>query len=346
MRHVAFEVLKERKAKILSSVIHHFIKTGRPVGSKVLIDEYRISFSPAAVRSLMASLEKEGYLTHPHISAGRIPTDKGYRLYVNNLVELQNFAMEEEERIKKEYERKHNEIETLLSDTSRILAVISQYTGFVMAPKTQYDEIRNIELVQISEKELLIVLLTESGMIKHKRIKAFLNEWQLSSLRNFLNKKLRGVLVSKANEKLISGIKTFKQNEFEILETAEKVSDVFFDIQDDIYIDGTSSNAVVIPNFDDFEIIKALMRFNEDKEKFIKIINKDFGSDGVNVKIGSENMLSGFKDLSMVTTVYKNGERAIGILGIIGPKRMEYQKMMLLVSRISEILSKFFKDMV
>ncbi|MDR3281560.1 MAG: heat-inducible transcriptional repressor HrcA [Endomicrobium sp.] len=345
MRHVAFEVLKERKSKILSSVIHHFIRTGKPVGSKILIEEYKISFSPAAVRSLMASLEKDGCLTHPHTSAGRIPTDKGYRLYVNSLVKLQNFAVEEEERIKKEYERKHDEIESLLSDTSHILSVISQHTGFVMALKTQYDEIKNIELLQISGKELLVVLLTKSGVIKHKRVKAFLGKWQLSRLRKFLNEKLRGVLVAQASERLISDIRVFKENELEILEIAEKVSDVFYDIQDDIYIDGALSNAIVVPNFDDFEIIKALMRFNEDKEKFVEIMNKDFSNGEVDVKIGSENMLSGFKDLSMIATVYKNSERAVGILGIVGPKRMEYQKMMLLVSRISEMLNKFFKCM-
>ncbi|MCA6071587.1 MAG: heat-inducible transcriptional repressor HrcA [Endomicrobium sp.] len=301
------------------------------------------SSSPAAVRNLMAELEEEGYLTHPHTSAGRIPTDKGYRSYVDNLVKLQSFAVEEEERIKKEYEQKHNEIEELLSETSRILSGLSQYTGFVMAPKTQYDEIKNIELMQIAEEELLIVLLTESGMIKHKRIEAFLAQDQLSRLKNFLNEKLRGVSVAQANKRIVSEIRDFRQNENEILKTAEKISDVFYNMQDDIYIDGTS-NVVAVPDFNDFEPLKSLIRFNEDKEKFIEIINKDFNDNGVNVKIGSENTLAEFKDLSMVTTVYKNGERVVGVLGIIGPKRMEYQKMMLLVSRVSEILSKFFKD--
>ncbi|MCA6072202.1 MAG: heat-inducible transcriptional repressor HrcA [Endomicrobium sp.] len=343
MRHIALEVLKERKVKILSAVIHHYIKTGKPVGSNVLIEECDISLSPATVRNLMAELEEEGYLTHPHTSAGRIPTDKGYRYYVDNLVKLQGFAVEEEERIRKEYEQKHNEIEGLLSETSRILSGLSQYTGFVMTPKTQYDEIRNIELMQIAKEELLIVLLTESGMIKHKRIEAFLTQGQLSRLKNFLNEKLRGVSVAQANKRIVSEIRDFKQNEDEILKTAKKISDVFYNMRDDIYIDGTS-NVVAIPDFNDFEPLKSLIRFNEDKEKFIEIINKDFDDNGVNVKIGSENTLAELKDLSMVTTVYKNGERVVGVLGIIGPKRMEYQKMMLLVSRVSEILNKFFKD--
>ncbi|MDR0956905.1 MAG: heat-inducible transcriptional repressor HrcA [Endomicrobium sp.] len=343
MRHVASEILKERKTKILSAIIHQYIKTGKPVGSNILIEKYNISLSPAAVRNLMANLEEEGYLTHPHTSAGRIPTDKGYRTYVNNLVKLQSFAVEEEGRIKKEYEQKHNEIETILSETSRILSGLSQYTGFVMAPKAQYDGIKNIELVQITKHQLLIILLTNSGLIKHKKIDAFLTQTQLVHLRDFLNKSLRGISVAQANKEIISHIINFKQHEEEFLRIAEKISDVFYDIQDDIYIDGTS-NVVELPNFNDFESLKSLIKFNENKEKFIKIINKDFNSNGINVKIGSENMLDELKDLTIITTVYKNGEQAVGILGIIGPKRMEYQKMMSLVSHVSEMLNKFFKD--
>jgi heat-inducible transcriptional repressor len=344
MRHVALEVLKERKNKILNAVIHHYIGTGKPVGSNVLIKEYNISLSSAAVRNLMAELEEDGYLAHPHTSAGRIPTDKGYRSYVDSLVKLQSYAIEEEERIKREYKRKHNEIEDILSETSRILSGLSQYTGFVMTPKAQYDKIKNIELVQISKGDLLVILLTQSGMVKHKKIKAYLAYGQMDKLRNFLNEKLRGVSVAQANRKIVSEIKDFRQNESEILKIAEKISDVFYNIQDDIYIDGTS-NVMAVSDFSNFEPVKLLIKFNEDKEKFIEVINKDFNSSRINVKIGSENTLDGLKDLSMVTTAYKNKEHVVGVLGIIGPKRMEYEKMMSLVNYISEMLNRFFKEM-
>jgi heat-inducible transcriptional repressor len=343
MRQIAVEVFKERKSKILSAIIYHYIKTGKPVGSNALIEEYNISLSSAAVRNLMADLEREGLLSHPHTSAGRIPTDKGYRAYVDTLVKLQNFAIEEEEKLKKEYEKKHNETEAILSETSRILSCLSQYTGFVVAPKTQYDVIKNIELVQIADEELLLVILMQSGIIKHKRLKIFLTKVQINKLRSFLNDKLRGISVAQANKRIILEIKNFRQNEAVILDAAEKVSDVFYNIQDDVYIDGTS-NVVAVEDFNDFEPIKSLIRFNEDKEKFIKIINKDFSNSGLNVKIGSENTLAEFKDLSVVTTVYKSDKCAVGVLGIIGPKRMEYEKMMSLVSKVSEMLNNFFKN--
>ncbi len=123
MRQIAEHVLKERKSKVLYAVIHQFIKTGKPVGSSVLENEYNFDLSPATLRSLMAELEKEGFLTHPHTSAGRIPTDAGYRAYVDSIKEMQRLAVIEEEKIRKEYEKKTKEIDALLSQTSRIYRV-------------------------------------------------------------------------------------------------------------------------------------------------------------------------------------------------------------------------------
>jgi len=292
----------------------------------------------------MAELEDEEYLTHPHTSAGRIPTDKGYRAYVDSLLNLQHFAVEEEAKIRQEYEEKHSEIEAVLSETSRILSGLSQFTGFVLAPKTEYSEISNIELVQIAPQQLLIILLTHTGMVKHKKIDASLAPEQINELRIFLNEKLRGVSLSEANATIVNELRKIRKDEEDIYKTAEKICDAFCAIHDDIYIDG-ASNAVAIPDFTDFGIgaVQSLMRLNEDKEKLIKIVNEDFSGSGVNVKIGSENSLAELKDLSMVTTVYKDGEKAVGVLGIIGPKRMEYDRMMGLVNAVSKMLNEFFK---
>ena len=342
MRQVALEVMKERKSKILSAVIHHYIKTAKPVGSNVLIKEYGIKLSPATVRNLMAELENEGFLMQPHTSAGRVPTDKGYRAYVDSLVQLQQFAIEEEERVKKEYVQKHREIETLLSETSRILSGLSRYTGFVLAPKVQYNEIKNIELVQMAPEQLLVVLLTHTGMVKHKKVEATLTSSELTRLRNFLNDKLRGISLAEANSRISDEIREFRQNEESMYRIAEQIGALFFGIQDDIYIDGTS-NAITMPDFNDFEPIRSLIKLNEDKEKLIEVISSDFHTNGINVTIGSENIIEELKDLSMISTVYKDGEKAVGVLGIIGPKRMEYDRMMSLVKGVSKMLNEIFK---
>ena len=351
MRHIALEVVQERKLKILSAIVHHYVKTAKPVGSNILIEEYGISLSPAAVRNIMAELEKDGFLTHPHTSAGRVPTDKGYRAYVDSIAKLQQFAIEEEERLRKEYEQKSKEIESVLSETSKLLSGLSRHTGFITAPKAKYDEIRTIELVPISQDEILAVLITKTGAVKHKRIEIPLINFDLSRLRNFLNEKLRGVALAEANKRIAGEISDFKQIEADMFKVAERICDVFYDIRDDLYIDGTSNTIereFALPDFDDFDSIKSLIKFNENKERFIEIINKDFDTlqtdsqDIVNVTIGSENNIQELKDLSLITTVYKDGQKAVGVLGIIGPKRMEYEKMMALVNNVSKMLSDFF----
>jgi heat-inducible transcriptional repressor len=350
MRHIALEVVQERKLKILSAIIHHFVKTAKPVGSNILIEEYGIELSPAAVRNVMAELERDNLLNHPHTSAGRVPTDKGYRIYVDSIAKLQQFAIEEEVKLRQEYEQKSKEIETVLSETSRMLSGLSQYTGFVTAPKAQYDEIKTIELVPIADNEILVVLVTHTGSVKHKRIEIPTKVADLSQLRNFLNDKLRGVSLAQANKKIIENIENFRQMQNNMMDVAEKICDVFYDIRDDLYIDGTSNTIareIALPDFDDFEPIKSLIKFNENKDRLIEIINKDFEerinneANAVNVTIGSENSLQELKDLSIVTTVYKNGQKAVGVLGIIGPKRMEYKKMMALVNNVSKVLNDF-----
>jgi heat-inducible transcriptional repressor len=351
MRHIPLEVVQERKLRILSAIIHHYVKTAKPVGSNILIEEYGIDLSPAAVRNIMAELETDEFLTHPHTSAGRIPTDKGYRCYVDSIAKLQQFAIDEEERLRKEYEKKSKEVETILSETSRMLSGLSQYTGFVTAPKVQYDEIRTIELMPIGLNELLVILVTRTGAVKHKKMDVYIPQAQISGLRNFLNARLRGTPIREANKKIAEEIRDFRANEKAMLEIAERICDIFYDLSDDVYIDGASiaiENQIALPDFDDFSAIKSLIKFNENRQRLIEIISQNFESqinsadskeNTVNVTIGSENSVQELKNLSVVTTVYKDKEKSIGILGIIGPKRMEYQRMMALVNSVSRLLN-------
>ncbi|MDR0486284.1 MAG: heat-inducible transcriptional repressor HrcA [Elusimicrobiota bacterium] len=348
MRQVLPSIIQERKSKILGAVIHQYVKTAKPVGSDIIIDAYDIKLSPATVRNLMAELEEEGFLTHPHTSAGRIPTDKGYRAYVDSIRQIQDVAVEEEERIKREYEQKKNEIETVLSETSKILSVLSQYTGFVTAPKTELDLIKNVELLQIGADDILIILITNTGMVKQMRAGVSLNPSQINRLRNFLNENLRGIPLSEAASRMSKEINDFWQSETEILDFARALCGIFNSIENDIYIGGASNAAEIaaLNDFSDFDAFKTLIKFNDDKRKLIEIVDKNLNFDGINVKIGSEFLSDELKDLSIVTTSYNDGEKAIGLLGIVGPKRMEYDKMMSLVSGISKALNEFLRNKI
>ena len=339
MRQIAENILKERKNKVLHAVIHEYIKTGKPVGSTVLEKNYNFNLSPATLRNLMAELEKEGYLTHPHTSAGRIPTDEGYKAYVNSLVELQRLAVEEEERIKKEYEKKTKEIDSLLSQTSKILSGLSNYTGFVMAPNSKTNLIRNIELVQLSSEQILVVLLTRSGIVKNKVINLNTDSKNLYELKKFLNNKLRGLSLDEAGRRIVTEVQKYQNKQKDLFKLAEYISSAIDSIKDDIYMDGTS-NVLGLPDFNDFESARSLVKLNEDKERLIEIIGEDFKeSNGVKVQIGGQGKIADLKDLSVITTSYSYGNKIIGVLGIIGPKRMEYEKMMALVKSVSKVVN-------
>lgn len=343
MRQISESILQERKARVLYAVIHEYIKTGKPVGSSVLEQKYKFNLSPATLRNLMAELEKDGYLTHPHTSAGRIPTDAGYKAYVNSLVELQRLAVEEEERIKQEYEKKTKEIESLLSQTSKILSGLSNYTGFITAPKAKVNEIRNIELMQVSKSQVMVVLLTKTGIVKHKMINLSVDSEELYELKKFLNNKLRGLTVEEASKRLIVEVEKYQDKQNDMLQLAEQICNVIDSIQEDIYVDGTS-NVLSVPDFTDFESAKSLMKLNEDKDRLIEIIGKDLDEATVNVKIGGQD-LSELKNLSVVKTSYSYGDKIVGVLGIIGPKRMDYDKMMALVNSVSNIVNGFLLKM-
>ena len=345
MRQIAENILKERKSKVLHAVIHEYIKTGKPVGSSILEKNYNFNLSPATLRNLMAELEKEGYLTHPHTSAGRIPTDEGYKAYVNSLVELQRLAVEEEERIKKEYEKKTKEIDTLLSQTSKILSGLSNYTGFVMAPNSKTNLIRNIELVQLSSEQILVVLLTRSGIVKNKVINLSMDSENLQELKKFLNNKLRGLSLDEAGKRVVIEVQKYQNKQKDLFKLAEYISNAIDSIKDDIYMDGTS-NVLGLPDFNDFESARSLVKLNEDRERLIEIIGEDFKeSNDVKVQIGGQGKIADLKDLSVITTSYSYGNKIIGVLGIIGPKRMEYEKMMALVKSVSKVVNGFLLKM-
>ena len=245
--------------------------------------------------------------------------------------------------VKQEYEKKTKEIESLLSQTSKILSGLSNYTGFITAPKTKVNEIRNIELMQVSKSQIMVILLTKTGIVKHKMINLSVDSEELYELKKFLNNKLRGLTVEEASKRLIVEVEKYQDKQNDMLQLAEQICNVIDSIQEDIYVDGTS-NVLSVPDFTDFESAKSLMKLNEDKDRLIEIIGKDLDEATVKVKIGGQD-LSELKNLSVVKTSYSYGDKIVGVLGIIGPKRMDYDKMMALVNSVSNIVNGFLLKM-
>ena len=341
MRQIDPKVAEQRKHKVLQSVIHHYIKTGKPVGSSILTEGYDFDLSPASIRNLMAELEGEGYLSHPHTSAGRIPTDKGYRDYVNSLFEMQKLAIEEEERVRREYEERTRELQDLLSQTSKVLSALSTYTGFVLTPKLNRSTIKYIEMISLGENKILVIIVTDTGLVKHKTVETRISKAKLVELNVILNHKLRGMAVLSAKQKIIEAIEEAEREQLEVLRLAKALSSSIFSMEEELYMEG-SSNILSLPEFHDYEPIRCLLKLNEDRNIFMRVLEEDMDidKDGVKVLIGKEAECEELKELSVVSSVYKEGGKPVGILGIIGPKRMEYPRMMAVVSSVTKMVNK------
>jgi len=339
MRQIKPELLQDRKRRLLQAVIHHYIKTAKPVGSNVITQDYEFDLSPATIRNLMSELEEDGYLTHPHTSAGRIPTDKGYRFYVDSMIELQKLIIDEEEKLTEDYYSKIKQLEDILSKTSRALSVLSHYTGFVVTPKMEGNKLKFVEISKVSKNQLLAVFITHTGLVKHRIIEASLPAERLEKLNMLLNRSLRDLTLSNIKQRIVEILDDFEKEQADIISLAKNLSGQLFDIEDEIYLDGTS-HVLELPEFHDYESMRCLLSLSEDKDRLLRVINENMLDKGVNVLIGSESSCSELQQLSVVSSIYKDGDNPIGILGVIGPKRMEYDKMMALVSAVSRVVNR------
>ncbi len=349
MRTLSTSEQEERKRRLLQAVIHQFIKTGKPVGSAFLAGGRSLDLSPATIRNVMGELEREGYLTHPHTSAGRVPTDKAYRFYVDSLVELQRLAIKEEERIRQEHESRIREINELMLSTSKTLSVLSNYTGFVTAPGIDQSRLQHMELIPLDAHRLLAVMVSDTGVVKHRQV-VFDGRYPrelLEPLERTLNERLRGQPFSRVRETLLDHIEAIHQRQMDMLEFARRVTEEAFAPGDaaDIFVEG-AGNILSLPEFSGPDDLRQLVHFLDEKRALGDLIREEWGAPGpgarfpaVRVSIGSENRSPDMKNVSLISSCYTLGDRQVGVLGIIGPKRMEYSRMMNLVNQMAQAVT-------
>ncbi len=352
--------LDERAQKVLQAVIHHYICTAKPVGSKAIALNYRFDLSSATIRNIMADLEENGYLSHPHTSAGRVPTDQGYRFYVDKLIQVQELARQETRRIEKEYETQRREFEKIMQQTSRMLSLLSNYTGFILPPLLKVTRFKHIELIFLESKKIFALLITDSELIKDRviELKNNITPEILRKVSRFYNDKLIGVALEEIKQFIFLELNKTKildvnlSNLYSDLPQGEatgkvgdfiiEISKIIFDFNDDdnnsIYLEGTA-NIWTHPDFEDYEKIKSIFELIEQRKFLSRILYKRINDNGVKVLIGKENPCPEMQQCSMITSSYKVGENAVGVLGIIGPKRMEYSKMIALVNFISKLVN-------
>ncbi len=323
-------MLDERDKKILCAIVQSYINNPDPVGSGFITQRYAFSLSPATIRNIMSDLEEMGFLSQPHTSAGRVPTDKGYRLYVDSLF-LSDNSIEDKtflNELTRELESIRADIDMLLDETTRRLSNFSHYLSIALSPRTGAATFNSIRLLRHRGNHVVTVLVTNEGMVKNKVIDvdAGLSQRDLNRISSYLNSEFYGHSLEEIRAKIIKDMAKEKVLCDKLISKALKIcKEALFFPYGDIFVSGLAE-VLGLPDFSDVERIREISRAIEDKHLIIKLLDRLSESEGVKVIIGSENSLADMKRFSVVAATYKEGNRPIGCIGIIGPTRMDYPR--------------------
>ncbi|WP_319369971.1 heat-inducible transcriptional repressor HrcA [uncultured Ilyobacter sp.] len=331
--------ISDREKLVLGVIIDYYLTFGDTIGSRTLVKKYNIELSSATIRNVMADLEDMGYISKTHTSSGRIPTDKGYRFYLNELLKIEKISKEERKKIDMAYELRVSELEDILKQTSTLLSKLTSYAGIVVEPDIKREGIKKVELVHIDDYLIMAVIVMDNMAVRTKKI----------SLEHGLSRVELATLSKELNEKLRKGeLKSYEVEEF-ILERDNPVlsnleNEVFQDIEGKFYMNNASS---IFQNKSVEEARETLELFNKKKgmkeifEILVKTRKHDYGD--VNVVFGDELNIKGLEDFSFVYSVYKMGESQ-GVIGVIGPRRMAYSKTMGLVKYVTKEVNKVIEE--
>jgi heat-inducible transcriptional repressor len=343
---MAFEGLTEREKTILQSLIDCYIAMATPVGSRVIANKYKLGISPATIRNTMQDLEEMGLISHPHTSAGRVPTDKGYRVYVDTLLEPVELTPSEEEQIKSEILVDYAAVEDLLEQTSRVLANVSNQLGITIAPRFDRGILTRINLIPVAEKKILVVLAVKHGLVKSVLLEAESNvkTEALDKAANILNERLCGLTLGEIKNSMEQRLKDDSTADPKLiklfLDSRENLLN--FPETEQLHLGGTT-NIVDQPEFKDREKLKSLIELIEEKRLLAELVSAKGIKNGITITIGKEIERGEMQSCSLVTSSYRAG-KVSGTIGVIGPTRMRYAKLISLVDYtaklLSEILSK------
>lgn len=320
--------LDERKVKILQAIVRNYLETGEPVGSRTISKYTDLNLSSATIRNEMADLEEMGYIVQPHTSAGRIPSDKGYRLYVDKMLEEKEKEVEE---MKELLLKKEEKMDSLLKKVAKALAVNTNYATMISAPQYNLNKIKFIQLSRVDDNQILTVIVTEGNVIKNHIIPTNekLDDETLLKLNILLNTNLNGLSIEQINLAMVASIKKMAGPHSDIVsDVIDAVAEaIHADENLEIYTSG-ANNILKYPELADKEHAGELLHAFEEKAPLNELALTSLAGDntGIQVYIGEESPVEGLKDCSVVTATYELGEGMKGTIGIVGPKRMDYDK--------------------
>ncbi|NOY78988.1 MAG: heat-inducible transcription repressor HrcA [Calditrichaeota bacterium] len=335
------EELNSREKEILRLIVHDFILTATPVSSRSLHKNYKLGYSPATIRNVMMDLEERGFLQQPHISAGRVPTNLGYRFYVDSLMKPERLTSREKKIILEDLNTVSSDINHILERASQLLAKISRQLSVVLIPHFYEGIFEKLELVPISGNRTLMVLKLHSGLVKTimMELDFQISRKKLDTTARILNRRLYGLKLGEIKRTIDQRLRNVSGGHADMIQYfIHQANDLFdFEEWEEVYYGGTR-NIVHQPEFTDQRRLESLMTLLDNRKSIIQSLTKIGNNHKIVVKIGEENRDLNIQHCSLVTTSYHVGS-VHGTLGIIGPTRMRYSKIIPIVDYMSQVLS-------
>jgi len=339
--------LSPRSRQILEAIVEDYIATAEPVGSSTVARRHALTLSPATVRNVMANLEEMGLLTSPHTSAGRIPTEKAYRFYVDSLVALRQVTREEKRQIIRRCRQTGAGLSDMLKETSRTLSSLSNYIGIVVAPSFIADVFRHIEFLRLGAHRVLAILVSSNGSVQNRLVETEedIPQDDLIRMGNYLNDLMQGLTISQVRECILKEMQSEKVQYDRLMSRALRISQQAVTMEEDeeIFVEG-QARILDQPEFSDVRRMQEIFRAFEEKGHLLQLLNRCMAAEGVQIYIGSETPVSRSAGVSMITSRFVTSSNTVGLLGIIGPTRMGYSNVIPIVDYTARLVSRLLND--
>jgi heat-inducible transcriptional repressor len=339
--------ISERKLKILKAIVDDYITTGTPVGSRTISKREDINLSPATIRNEMADLEEEGYLEQPHTSSGRRPSDKAFRLYVDTFMRVSQLTDEELKFVKGYLNRKYSEMNDIVDVTAEVLSDLTKLTSVVIESKSEEDELKRIQIVKLSDRKAVLVLIFASGSVRDVMIDVpkDINEEYLENLSGWLSR-----FVENRNlEDALTQIRSGAENDLRLHQRfGEEIINLVLDNirknapRKNVALGG-ARNILNYPEYQDVESAKNFLTLLDKKDALYDILSDSNGLE-FQIRIGNENKQEQLKHMSVITASYRINSRSIGTFGLIGPTRMDYGRVLSILQFIGQTINGMFDD--
>ncbi len=336
--------MDERKFRILQAIIDDYILTAVPVGSRTISKKYGMSLSSATIRNEMSDLEELGYLDQPHVSAGRVPSAKAYRLYVDQLLQTGRIAQADEELVRAHFAGRTRQMEDVIDHAAQVLSSLTKYTAVVLPPSGSQPRIRNIQLVSVADNAALVVIVTDAGIVRDAviRVSEELDADALYSISRSLTAELSGATLAEAVERMPVLMERMK-TQAELLEGIGGVMQARgTEVHPHVAIGGTA-NMLSYPEYSDMEKARSFLSLMETRDRLADIIGQN-GEMTFTVRIGPETGVPEMEDCSIVTMTYTAGNGQQGTIGVIGPTRMQYSRVLAAVNMIGMQLTQMLSS--